>query len=170
MAGQATWRQMQAGDLATVAAISDSVHGRYTEPVTVYAERLALDPAGCLVLEAAGAVIGYLIAHPWHRDDPPGLGALLGAIPADATTCYLHDIALLPAARGAGAGRSALRFVLERARALGLPDVTLMAVGGADRFWSAQGFDYVRCAPGLSYGAGTHLMRMAVRPTSSLAV
>lgn len=155
---------MRAEDLAAVSAISDAVHGRYTEPVAVYAERLELDPAGCLVLEAAGDVIGYLIAHPWHRDDPPRLGALLGAIPADSGTYYLHDIALLPAARGTGAGKAALALVVARARALGLTDVTLTAVGGADRFWFAQGFDPVPHAPDPSYGAGTHLMRMAVPP------
>ncbi|WP_051683390.1 GNAT family N-acetyltransferase [Sphingomonas sp. UNC305MFCol5.2] len=153
---------MHASDLAAVSAISDAVHGRYTEPKAVYAERLALHPAGCRVFAHEGEVAGYLITHPWHRDDPPKLGGLLGAVPADATTYYLHDIALLPAARGTGAGKAALDFVMERARALGFADITLMAVGGADRFWGAQGFATVPREADQSYGAGAYLMRMPV--------
>jgi len=114
------------------------------------------------VFEREGEIAGYLISHPWHRDSPPKLGALLGAIPGDADTFYLHDIALLPSARGTGAGRTALDFVLSDARALGFAEVTLMAVGGADRYWAAQGFATVPRAPDPSYGAGAHLMRMPV--------
>ena len=136
---------MSAGDLATVSSISDAVHGRFTERVAVYAERLALYPAGCRVLEQDGEVVGYLISHPWHREDPPKLGAGLGAIPADADSYYLHDIALLPAARGTGAAKAALDFVKAQALALEFSDIALMAVGGADRYWTAPG---VRLCPG----------------------
>lgn len=89
------WRPMAAADLPAVSSISDTVHGRYSEPVEVYAERLALHPTGCFVLEADAAPAGYLITHPWRRDMPPKLGAMLQAIPPDADTFYLHDIALL---------------------------------------------------------------------------
>jgi ribosomal protein S18 acetylase RimI-like enzyme len=153
---------MRAGDLAAISAISDAVHARFTEPVAVYAERLGLYPAGCLVLEHAGEVVGYLIGHPWHQDDPPKLGAWLGAIPPQADTYYLHDIALLPSARGRGAGKAALRFAVEHARTLDFGDVTLMAVGGADRFWAAQGFDYIAGAADPGYGSGAHLMRLPI--------
>jgi GNAT superfamily N-acetyltransferase len=160
----AQWRAMREADLPAVAAISDAVHGRYTEPMAIYVERLGLHPDGCRVLERDGEIAGYLVTHPWHRETPPELGALLGTIPADADTCYLHDIALLPAARGTGASRAAIDFVVERARALGLADITLMAVGGADRFWAAQGFDYIPRDVDPSYGTGAHLMRRAVVP------
>lgn len=153
---------MSAGDLAAVSAISDAVHGRFTEPLAVYAERLALYPAGCLVLKQRGEVAGYLITHPWYRDAPPKLGAMLGAIPAHADSYYLHDIALLPAARGTGAARAALDFVMARARALGFSDIALMAVGGADRFWAARGFAYVPRDVDPSYGADAYLMLGAV--------
>lgn len=153
---------MSAGDLAAVSAISDAVHGRFTEPVAVYAERLALYPAGCRLLVQDDAAIGYLITHPWYREDPPKLGAMLGAIPADADAYYLHDIALLPAARGTGAGEAALAFVKAHARGLGLSDIALMAVGGADRYWAAQGFAYVPRDVDSSYGDGAYLMLGAI--------
>ncbi|WP_240699765.1 GNAT family N-acetyltransferase [Sphingomonas naasensis] len=155
---------MDASDLATVSAISDAVHGRFTEPVAVYAERLALWPEGCRVLERDGAVVGYLVSHPWYREAPPKLGAMLGAIPSDADAYYLHDIALLPVARGAGASKAALDFVKAQTRTLGLVDIALMAVGGADRFWAAQGFAYVPRDADPSYGEDAFLMLGAVLP------
>jgi GNAT superfamily N-acetyltransferase len=156
---------MREADLAAVSAISDAVHGRFTEPVAVYAERLALYPSGCRVLERDGEVAGYVIAHPWHRDVPPKLGAMLGGIPADADAYYLHDIALLPDARGSGVGKAALDFARAQARALGLSDIALMAVGGADRFWAARGFAYVPRDVDPSYGADAYLMLGAVALT-----
>jgi GNAT superfamily N-acetyltransferase len=153
---------MSAGDLAAVSAISDAVHGRFTEPVAVYAERLALYPAGCRVLEQDAAVVGYLISHPWYREAPPKLGALLGTIPPDADSYYLHDLALLPIARGTGAGKAALDFVKARARALGFSDIALMAVGGADLYWARQGFAYVPGDVDPTYASDAHLMLGAV--------
>src|SRR5690606_34573066 len=102
------WRSMHAADVAAVVAISDAVHGRFTEPAAVYRERLALYPRGCFVLERGGAIVGYLVSHPWTRGTSPELGRPIGAIPRHADIYYLHDIALLPPARGTGAGRSAL--------------------------------------------------------------
>lgn len=158
------WRPMSPADLPAISAISDRVHGRYSEAREVYAERLVLYPAGCFVLADAGPPAGYLIAHPWHRDSPPKLGTMLEAIPADVDTFYLHDIALLPAARGTGAGRAAVELATDRARAAGFGEITLMAVGGADRFWAAQGFAIADAASDLlaSYGPEARLMRRTI--------
>jgi hypothetical protein len=50
-------------------------------------------------------------------------------------------------------------LVLELARATGAPDVTLVAVNGAERFWAAQGFDADEDAEAGGYGPGTLVMR-----------
>ncbi|WP_298395671.1 GNAT family N-acetyltransferase [Sphingobium sp.] len=134
------WRPMRRADLPAAKAISDAVHGAYTEDMAVYAERLALYPDGCKVLERDGSLLGYLIAHPWRSDAPPALGRLLGAIPASADIYYLHDLALLPDARGSGAGAGGTAMAIAQAQAAGYACVMLMAVGGADSFWARQGF------------------------------
>lgn len=158
------WRPMRAADLSAVSAMSDAVHGAFTEAQPVYAERLALWPQGCRILETGAGVAGYLIAHPWRLGAPPALGAMLGTLPVAADVYYLHDIALLPAARGTGAGAAALGLVLESAVAARLPLVELVAVNGADTYWRAQGFEAV--APG-PYGAGSWLMRRLVNAPHS---
>lgn len=156
---QNVWRAMEADDIAGVAAISDAVHGRFTEPAEVYRERLSLYPGGCFVLEQDGALAGYLVSHPWTRRSSPELGQLIGSLPQPGQTYYLHDLALLPAARGTGAGRSGLDLVERCARAAGFADVTLTAVHGADSYWAARGFAYVDQDDGAAYGAGSHRMR-----------
>lgn len=154
---------MQPGDLPVTAAISATVHGRYAEDQAVYAERLALYPAGCAVYLRDDAIVGFLVSHPWRRDAPPALGALLGAIPADADTYYFHDIAILPGARGSGAGREAVALVARQARIAGQDEITLIAVSSADRYWTRHGFTRVagRDEP---YGPGTCVMHRIVRP------
>ena len=154
-----TWRAMTAADLPEVAAISAAVHDRYGESAEVYAERLALWPTGCFVWQRRDAIAGLLVAHPWHRATSPELGALLGAIPQDADSLYLHDIALLPETRGQGAGKTATQLVIDLARQAGYRDLTLVAVNGAEAFWTTQGFAIVEVG---GYGPGTYRMRRVV--------
>ena len=165
IARKGIWRPMGPDDLPLVSAISDTVHGRYSETLAIYTERLALYPAGCLMFELAQEPVGYLVSHPWRSDNPPGLNMPLGALPVQPDCYYLHDIALLPSARGSGAGSAAMAFVEERARAEGLQVITLIAVNGADSFWAMQGFAYVEDAAGQgtrSYGAGSYFMQRVI--------
>lgn len=153
------WRPMHGDDIPAVSAISDEVHGAFTEPAAVYVERLALYPAGCFVLQQGHRIAGYLIAHPWRGEVSPPLGQPLGMLPAQADTLYLHDIALLPEARGSGAGRAALALVAGDAIRQGLPDISLTAVQGADRYWASLGFAYDEPGTSAAYGEGTYRMR-----------
>ncbi|MFX9570760.1 GNAT family N-acetyltransferase, partial [Acinetobacter baumannii] len=72
----------------------------FHERPEIFVERLALFPAGSLIADRGGQPIGYAVAHPWLRGQPPALDSLLGAIPPGADCLYLHDVAILPAARG----------------------------------------------------------------------
>lgn len=113
-----TWRPMTPTDLPHVLAIAGVVHTAYPEDAAVFAERLQLYPAGCLIWESAGRVVGYGISHPWREGAPAALNALWGEWPAKASTCYIHDIALLPEVRGFGAGSAIVALLLEQARAV----------------------------------------------------
>src|SRR5262245_22544678 len=97
------WQPMKPHDLSDVSRVADRVHTDYPEDEAVFAERLSLYPAGCFTLQHNERTIGYVISHPWHFKKPPELNALLNAIPARASTYYIHDIALLPEARASGA-------------------------------------------------------------------
>lgn len=135
----ATWRRMTSADLSAVNAIAAVVHAAYPEDAAVFAERLALHPGGCFVLETADGLGGYLISHPWHFKQPPALNALLGRIPQPASTYYLHDIALLPEARGSGAAAAVIKELVRHAAGIA-NNITLVALSGTVQFWQRQGF------------------------------
>ena len=44
--------------------------------------------------------VGYVFAHPWDDADAPPLHAPLRALPARAGHGFVHDLAVVPAARG----------------------------------------------------------------------
>ncbi len=137
------WRPMTQADLAAVASVANKVHISYPEDDAVQAERLALYPEGCAVLEYEGAVSGYAITHPWRYAEPPALNVMLGTLPERPTTYYIHDFAVLPETRGSGAGSAFANAVIAHARSLTLPSVSLVAVNKSIPFWSRFGFEVV---------------------------
>jgi GNAT superfamily N-acetyltransferase len=153
---------MTAADLPAVAAIADVVHVAHPEDTAVFAERLRLYAAGCRVLDGGGQALGYVLSHPGRFAEPPPLDTRLGALPEPATTYYVHDLALLPEARGSGAGSVVVGDLVRLARAAELANLSLVAVNDSAGFWRRQGFRPV-ADPGLdaklaSYGGGAQFM------------
>ncbi|PRD43975.1 GNAT family N-acetyltransferase [Phyllobacterium phragmitis] len=143
MAGGRHWRLMRGEDIPRVSAIAAAIHTDFFEDDAVYIERLSLYPAGCFVLEGAGGVTGYGVSHPWMRGHVPKLNTLLGTIPPDAGTCYLHDIALMPEARSGGLAGRIVTMMAEQAMRDGFGSMSLVAVNGSSGFWRKQGFSIV---------------------------
>jgi GNAT superfamily N-acetyltransferase len=143
------WRALTTLDLPAVEAIAGKVHPTFPEDLAVLAERQRLYPEGTRLLELDGAPSGYILSHPWRFGVMPALNSLLGDIPQDADTYYLHDLALLPRARGTGAAAMIVGEMLRHAKASGFPSVSLTAVNGSLPFWYKHGFRAV-AAPELA--------------------
>ncbi len=135
-----SWRTMSGFDLGAVEAIADQVHPGFFEAPEVLAERQLLYPDGCYLLEIGQRPVGYIMSHPWRYAAPPALNTRLGAIPADADTYYIHDLALLPVIRRVGAPDAIVPALIKHAGALGLPNLSLVAVNGTAPFWARYGF------------------------------
>lgn len=151
---------MRADDLAAVNAVADVVHVNYPEDPAVFANRLELFPAGCRMAEEDGQVLGYCIAHPGTVGEPPPLDTVLPALPAGADCLYIHDVALLPAARGRHLGVALARLMEDVARAHGFDRIALTAVNNSDGFWGALGYEIRPCAKLASYGAATYRVKI----------
>ena len=164
------WRQMARGDLPRLMEIAAQVHVGYFEAETVFAERLALFPEGCRIAVRIGEdeeeVIGYAVMHPASYGTPPPLNQLLRGFDAQSDCLHLHDIALLPQARGSGLGRALvveLRQVMDQA---GLVRAALVAVHDSAAYWRAAGFtlanDDLSQGPDslFSYGPGALYMTL----------
>jgi GNAT superfamily N-acetyltransferase len=149
------WRAMTQADLETVAAIERASHAPLPpEGEVVFANRLALFPAGCFVV--GDPVGGYAIAHPWAGPPPP-LGAVLAALPDAPDHLWLHDLALAPALRGQGCPAAALDRLRVLARGLDLRALRLTSVHGTDAVWARHGFV---AQPGLVRGYGADAVAM----------
>jgi ribosomal protein S18 acetylase RimI-like enzyme len=131
---------MREADLPAVLAIATLVHPDYPEDEAVFAERLALAPEGCLCLAEGSELAGYVVSHPWMLFDVPPLNARLGHLPEAVDLWYVHDLALLPAARGGGAARLVVGHLARRAQDAGYGAMALVAVNGSGPFWTRQGF------------------------------
>ncbi|MBN8942686.1 MAG: GNAT family N-acetyltransferase [Rhizobiales bacterium] len=161
------WRPMRQGDLSLVSAIAARVHPDFPEDDAVFAERLALYPAGCFMLEVGGRPAGYILSHPWRFGHLPALNALLRHLPDAPSTYYIHDVALLPEARGSGAASAIVAILVVHAADRALPNLSLVAVNGSQGFWHRHGFS-VHADPALtdklaSYDADARLMVRAIQ-------
>jgi GNAT superfamily N-acetyltransferase len=133
---------MAPSDLDAVMAVAAVVHAGFFERREVFAERLALYPQGCwMAQEEGGAVGGYAVMHPARLGLPPALDSLLLQIDPAADCLYLHDVALLPQARGAGLGRALMQLLSGLMRGERRAYAALVAVHGSAPYWRACGFD-----------------------------
>ncbi|MGO4675339.1 GNAT family N-acetyltransferase [Bosea sp. 2YAB26] len=137
------WRTMSVSDLDAVVAVAAEVHPDFPEEAAIFAERLKLFGDGCRVLDMGSGIAAYLLSHPWRELEPPALNAPLGALPPAPGTFYIHDLALLPQARGTGAAVLAVADALRLAQKFGLPSLSLVAVNASVGFWGKQGFSVV---------------------------
>ncbi|WP_262027529.1 GNAT family N-acetyltransferase [Microvirga sp. Mcv34] len=134
------WRPMTAEDLDEVQVLADTIHVDHPEDREVLAERRRLYPQGCLMMIEDGRAIGYALTHPWRLGEPPPLNEPLGKLPEAPTTYYIHDVALLPTARGKGYAAQAANRLIEHARAAGFDNLSLVAVNRSQAFWERIGF------------------------------
>jgi GNAT superfamily N-acetyltransferase len=156
-------------DLSQVQVLADTIHVNHPEDPEVLAERQRLYSQGCFMLIEDGRAIGYALTHPWRFAEPPPLNRLLGKIPSPAATYYIHDVALIPEARGKGHAAQITSLLVSHAREAGFDTLSLVAVNKSRGFWEKAGFRVI-AVPGLeaklaSYGPDAALM---VRDVASL--
>lgn len=135
------WRAMTAADIAEVQRISDMIHPDYPERDDVVTEKLMLSPSThFMAIDEGGVVRGYAVAYPWIANDMPQLDVFIRKLPDKPTVLYIHDVALLPSARGGPLVSDLLRSLSKIARAQGLTGLTLSAMYGSEAAWFRHGF------------------------------
>lgn len=150
MLAPSQWRPMTASDIHPVDEIGRIVHPDYPEDIAVLRDRLALFPAGCFVADGDEAYLGYAVSHPSIIGKPAPLNTVIGALDKTADCLFLHDIALAPAARGLGLGRSLLEKLTTVAVGQNLPHIALVSVNNSRAYWQARGFRILTADAALS--------------------
>ena len=155
-------RPAATADMDMILEIQAVAHPAFQEDQAVFAERLALYPQGFHVATLDDELCGYVISHPWRRPGPPAINALIGALPGNADIYYIHDLSLLPVARGLGLSDILIGKLKDHAKDEGFSTMALTAVGGSFVFWRRHGCVEVENAELISllstYGAGSVYM------------
>lgn len=135
------WQPLLAADMVRVDRIAALIHVGLPERQAVLAEKRDLSPATCLKLVLDGQTVGYGLAHPWVLFDAPPLDAFLNGLPSSPTCLYVHDVAILPEARGQQAAARYIASLTAQARALGITHLACVSVYGTVGLWSGLGFE-----------------------------
>ncbi len=152
-------RPLRAADLSAVLAIQREAYGEgYQESAAVLGRKVELAPRACWVAHLHARAVGYVLAHPWDGADAPLLHAMLPALPAVADRCFIHDLAVVPAARGLGVAAALLACVRGWSRAACHSGMRLVALADAVPFWVRQGFRVLPAVLPAAYGEGACLM------------
>ncbi|PPD43288.1 MAG: GNAT family N-acetyltransferase [Methylocystis sp.] len=141
MPSNRNWRPLAHAELSDVMRIAGVAHPQLPERMEVFDEKQRLFPEGCFAFDAAGHLAGYAISHPWTLNDVPPLDSLLKALPVAPDCLYLHDVALLPQARGSGAAAGLMAMLTRLADDCGLAHLALVSVYGTDKLWRPLGFE-----------------------------
>lgn len=127
-----------------------------------------LSPETCFVVEAGQRVVGYVLALPYASDRYPDLHQPDIGSPNPANL-HLHDMAVATGHRGRGLGKRMLGRLVPEARRLGYEQISLVAVGGSDGFWSARGFrPRPEVAVTAQYGPDARYMTLSLESPVSL--
>lgn len=140
---------MRKGDLADVCRIAAICHPDFPEDDAVLAEKYTLSPDTCFILDRENKSVGYILAHPFKIGAIPPLNCLLGSLPRQSDTLYIHDLALLQQARSGGFGKKAVEIMCECAKRENFDTLSLVAVNGSLPFWQRNGFHPIEVSPQL---------------------
>lgn len=153
-------RALTLSDVPGLLAVQRACYGDgLIESAETFQARLTSPANSSLAVERQGRLCAYAAAcrsrlgriTPLHGDFEPA---------PEPDTLYLHDLAVLPAFAGQGLAQALLTALLAQARADGLRHSALVAVQGAERYWSRRGYTpRVLQANGLAaYGPGAVYM------------
>lgn len=157
-----TWRPATARDVVEIHRIGNAIHADLPESPEVFEEKLRLFPEGCFVLTEHARVVGYSFCHPWRLRSIPPLNQLLIRLPASPDCMLIHDIAVLPEARGRGSTAVLVGLIEMLAKRLDISHLALVSVYNTRAFWARFGFGEIadgKLADKLaSYGASARYM------------
>lgn len=157
-----TWRCATVLDVVDIHRIGNAIHAELPESWEVFEEKLRLFPEGCFALTEHAGVVGYSFCHPWRRGSIPPLNQLLIRLPASPDAMLIHDVAVLPEARGRGSTAVLVGLIETLATRLDISDLALVSVYNTRAFWARFGFEEIadaKLADKLaSYGANARYM------------
>ena len=132
---------MTASDLGQVLALQQRCYPpQYHEPLSAFDNKLQRSPGSAWIAVSSGQTVAYLVTLPVDEAHFPALHASDWHPPERARWLYLHDLAVDPDHRGSGAGQRLIEQAFAHAQQQGIGGLALVAVQGAEPYWSRHGF------------------------------
>lgn len=134
---------MTPADFDAVLALQQRCYGvGFLERREAFAAKLAATDGldCCWMARRDGEALAYAVSLPVCEATLPALDAPHVERPSTPTLLYLHDMAVAPEARSLGLAARLLARLRERAQALSLARIGLVAVQGSVPYWRRQGF------------------------------
>lgn len=133
------------------------------EDIDILKIKAEVSPETCFVCMDDEQVLGYVLAHPWESEVPPCLNQDISqsdeVVSVDqASTIYIHDLAINPDARGYGIAQALIENLTTYAQHLNVDKISLVAVQGMSSFWSKYGFKSIKSDSVNSYGDDAQYM------------
>jgi GNAT superfamily N-acetyltransferase len=138
------WQSLASTDMPSVMAIAAQVHPGLFERPEIFLEKLTLFPHGCKKLLTNNQLVGYGFAHPWRLYSIPQLDTFLEKIPTRPDCLYIHDVAILPHARGHNAAGLLVTQLQTLAALFGFHALSLVSVYMTTGFWQRFGFEIIK--------------------------
>lgn len=143
-AANPSWHPLLPEDTGRVSEIADEIHTDLPERPEVFEEKIGLYPSSCWkLLSPSGKIVGYGISHAWTLHIIPPLDDFLSELPQSPDCLYVHDVAILPEARGQNAGLEYRNILKRTAGQRGILNLACVSVYGTDKLWSRTGFQCV---------------------------
>lgn len=117
---------------------------------------------GVAPAHAPDALCGYAIACPWHSRQPPLWNHATSVSVSQADCLYVHDIAIALPYHGRSLAAQLMEQVLQQGRACGWRQAVLVAVQGAQGYWSRYGFEMLQGPDVSSFGTDAVWMTRAL--------
>jgi predicted N-acetyltransferase YhbS len=151
-------RPLGAADWPQVAALEAAAYQKLGLSESLDSLRSRAGSGTSFVLEADGAVVGYVLALAYPYGRFPDLVAPEPA-PYRTANLHLHDMVVAADRRGAGLGTRLAGRLLAVARDHEYERVSLVALEGSAAFWARQGFHPQPSVPApAGYGQGATYM------------
>lgn len=154
-------RALHIHDLPRMLALQSGVYSpELLESEAVLASKIRATPPGWISLAAVhgDTLCAYALACPWRSDAIPRWNHSLTP-QHDCDVIYLHDVAVDHAYAGRGIARKMVSQLLQQGRRFGLARAVLIAVDGAQGYWSRLGFVASDSSPtDPAFGDGAVLM------------
>lgn len=137
-------RKLSQPDLPEVLRIQRECYSQdFLESADSFSAKLSAYPDFCFMAVQGEIVVGYVVALPWVFGEILDLDGVEYSIPPDPDSVCIHDMAVSPNARKAGAAKQLMDAVLDTAKQRAYERLFLVAIQGASSYWKRNGFEVV---------------------------